>query len=97
MPLSHYIPIAAETVCPFVVLAVAGVSLADDVVASGETEERAASVDASLPHLEDNSIHDLGLQQGEAIISFHVVNGSCLEDVFLFHEVGDHSWLVKFP
>jgi hypothetical protein len=62
MPLSHYIPIAAETVPPFVVLAVAGVSLADDVIACGKTEERSASVDASFPHLEDHTVHDLGLQ-----------------------------------
>lgn len=96
MPPFHYVSSAHETVRPFVVLAVARVSLADDVVARRKTEERAASVVASFPHLEDHSVHDLSLHKAKAVVALHVINNPCIKNIFLFYEVGYHSWFVIF-
>jgi hypothetical protein len=62
MAFSTKVPLAHKSVRPFIILLIARAALRNDFVASRQAKERTSSVIATLPHLADYPVHDLGLQ-----------------------------------
>ena len=95
MALIPKVPIAHESMRPFKILLIACLAFSNDFVVCRQAEQRASRVDAAFPHLSDQPVHNLGLQQAEAVMSLHVVDNPVVEEVFFYHTIHYHTWLEK--